>query len=143
MLTIGIGVIGFVVLYVTGSEGNWGAFAVAGAILLLLILMSACERRDTRAWANRQRYWSDGWAFRDTRPTVRVEQRTVVRSEVMVLGRTGRIPDAVRVPVLRAESDRHGRMYRCPVCGRYEAVRGSGVWGCRGCRTVLKTREDG
>ncbi len=60
MLTVIIGFIGFVVIFTGISNGAWGTVAVAGVILLFLMLCSSTERRDVKAWNNRQNWWAYG-----------------------------------------------------------------------------------
>ena len=60
MLTILIGFLGLVVLICTASNGQWGAFGVTLVVLLLLIGMASCERKDVRAWKNCRDWWADG-----------------------------------------------------------------------------------
>ena len=58
MLTIGIGIIAFVVIYAAASNGEWGSVAVAVVILLFLMIASSTEREDEKARANQRRYWA-------------------------------------------------------------------------------------
>ena len=60
MLTIGIGAFALFLLYVTIGNGEWGSAALVVVITLILIALAAEDRRDTKAWANRQRYWANG-----------------------------------------------------------------------------------
>lgn len=60
MLTAIIGIIAFVALFASASDGNWGSFAIGAVIVAVLILMSAGERKDVRAWQNCRDYWADG-----------------------------------------------------------------------------------
>ena len=60
MLTIGIGLIAFVVLYCTAANGEWLSFGIAVAILLFLMMCSSQERKDTKAYFNCRDYWADG-----------------------------------------------------------------------------------
>ena len=60
MLTICIGFIAFVVIYASIANGEWGPAAVAGVILLFLWFASSIERRDNKAWNNRQNWWAYG-----------------------------------------------------------------------------------
>jgi len=60
MLTVFIGVCAFVWLYCSAGNGEWGTFAIGAVILVVLILMAAGDRKDTKAWMNMRDYWADG-----------------------------------------------------------------------------------
>lgn len=60
MLTIIIGVIGFVVLYSTIASGKWLAAGIAAAILIFLWLCALGEREEMKAYYNCRKYWANG-----------------------------------------------------------------------------------
>ena len=60
MLTMFIGVCAFVWLYCSAANGEWGTFAIGAVILVVLILMAAGDRKDTKAWMNMRDYWAEG-----------------------------------------------------------------------------------
>ena len=60
MLTVIIGFLAFMVIFVAVSEGEWGTVGVAAVIVLLLMLASSCERKEWRAYSNFVDYWSRG-----------------------------------------------------------------------------------
>lgn len=60
MLTILIGALGLALIIVSIGNGEWGPAGLAVVILLFLMLASSTERRDTKAWNNRQEYWAKG-----------------------------------------------------------------------------------
>ncbi len=60
MLTIIIGVIAFAAIYPAAANGEWGSVAVGAVILLILMLMSHEERKDTKAFMNFRDYWAEG-----------------------------------------------------------------------------------
>ena len=60
MLTIIIGVIGFVVIGAGVSNGEWGVVALAAVVLLFLMCASSEERKDVKAWRNCRDYWYEG-----------------------------------------------------------------------------------
>lgn len=67
MLTIIIGLFFLMLLYVTGSNGEWGPFALAAVILLALIVLASVGRRDSKAQINWMNYWADGGPDRKRR----------------------------------------------------------------------------
>lgn len=50
--------IGFL-LYVTGSNGEWGPFAVGALILVAVIAIGSAVRSDSKAYGNFIDYWAD------------------------------------------------------------------------------------
>lgn len=58
MIRLIIIVLGGILMYVTGSNGEWGPFAVVLVVTLALLGMGSIERKDARAWYNRTDYWS-------------------------------------------------------------------------------------
>ena len=59
MITIIIALfIGFL-LYVTGSNGEWGSFAVGAVILIGVIALGSAFRSTSRAYGNFIDYWAD------------------------------------------------------------------------------------
>lgn len=52
--------IGVPVFIAAMSDGELGAAVVVVVVVLLLLLMGSVERRDTKAWNNRQNYWAYG-----------------------------------------------------------------------------------
>lgn len=58
MIRLIIIVLGGIMMYVTGSNGEWGPFAVVLVITLALLGMGFVERKDAHAWYNRTDYWS-------------------------------------------------------------------------------------
>ena len=71
MLTLAIGVIALVAISACAENGEWGSVAMGVIILLLLILTSAGERADRKAYVNRRNWWAYGtepdWARRRNR----------------------------------------------------------------------------
>ena len=63
MLTIAIGIIAFISISAAFSNGETGAGILGIVILLVLIGMSAGERKSVRAWRNRRDYWADGGPY--------------------------------------------------------------------------------
>lgn len=60
MITILIALfIGFL-LYVTGSNGEWGPFAVGAVILVGVIILGSACRSTSRAYGNFIDYWEKG-----------------------------------------------------------------------------------
>ena len=60
MILLGIGFILFVAGYAAAGNGEWAVVGLAVVIFLVIALMASIEKRDTRAWNNRQQYWADG-----------------------------------------------------------------------------------
>ena len=106
MLTILIGGIFFIVLYCTIANGEWGSAGIAAVILLFLIFMSACEREDTKVWANRQEYWRMNGK---DRAKAQIQWHEQARAELN-RERSGAAGSAQRV-------------YLCPKCSRYVQAR--------------------
>ena len=59
MLTIIIGVIAFVAIFPAFSNGEFGSVAIGAVILILLMMTSREERKDTKAYMNCRDYWAD------------------------------------------------------------------------------------
>lgn len=64
MLTIVIGVIAFVAISAAFENGSIGAGILGIVIVLVLIGLSAGERKSAKAWRNRRDYWADGGPYR-------------------------------------------------------------------------------
>jgi len=65
VLTVLIGMIAFVALVGCASDGDWSSFWIGAVILVVLILMAAGDRKDTRAYLNFRDYWADGGPNKD------------------------------------------------------------------------------
>ena len=60
MLTVLIGLVAFVAISAAAENGEWGSVVLGIVIVLVLIGMSAGERKDWKAYRNRRDYWADG-----------------------------------------------------------------------------------
>lgn len=60
MIAVIIIIIAAVVIIACISNGQWGAAGLTAVIGLVLLMMGAGERKDTRAWINRRNYWASG-----------------------------------------------------------------------------------
>lgn len=64
MLRMLIGVLCVIVMYVTGSNGEWGAFWLATIFLAAMVVFSLLllgeGRKTARAWVNCRDYWANG-----------------------------------------------------------------------------------
>ena len=67
MMTLIIGVLAFVAIGAAVNNGEWGPAVLGIVILLVLIGMSAGERKTNRAWLNCRDYWAEGGPDRDRR----------------------------------------------------------------------------
>ena len=53
-------VFGLIMLWITGSAGDWGPFALCLIIMLALLGMGSAERKDAKAYINCRNYWLNG-----------------------------------------------------------------------------------
>ena len=60
MIAVLIIIIAVVVISACASNGEWGPAILTAVIGLVLLMMGAGERKDTRARINRRNYWADG-----------------------------------------------------------------------------------
>lgn len=60
MIAVMIIIIAVVVISACASNGEWGPAILTAVIGLVLLMMGAGERKDTRAWINRRNYWASG-----------------------------------------------------------------------------------
>lgn len=60
MIAVLIIIIAVVVISACASNGEWGPAILTAVIGLVLLMMGAGERKDTRAWINRRNYWASG-----------------------------------------------------------------------------------
>jgi len=60
MLTAFVVICGFVWLYCSAANGEWGTFAIGAVIAVVIIGMIAGDRKDMRAFFNFRDYWADG-----------------------------------------------------------------------------------
>lgn len=121
MLTICIGFIAFVVIYASIANGEWGPAAVAGVILLFLWFASSIERRDNKAWNNRQNYWAYGedpdWKRKKVQGTTR--QARSMETDV----RKGYQPPQRSAEPVQRPLEPGGVVKVCHTCGRMVRVR--------------------
>lgn len=137
MITILIGILGVILLYITGANGDWGAFGVCAFIIIFLWLCASEERKDWEAYSNCREYWRHGGSYREARRSgdrvnvhteVRVNAPVRVETESMAyIPPTGRSRCFVCVPCRKAVSDvghmeyiggRRVLSYYCPECGK-------------------------
>ena len=67
MIAIFFGGLCLIVLYIAGTNGEWGTFAVFAVILLIVILMAVAGNVDARAHNNWHDYWAEGGPDRERR----------------------------------------------------------------------------
>ena len=60
MIAVIIIILAIVVIVACVSNCQWGAAALTAVIGLVLLMMGAGERKDTRAYINRRNYWASG-----------------------------------------------------------------------------------
>ena len=126
MLTVIIGIIGFVVIFTGISNGAWGTVAVAGVILLFLWFASSIERRDNKAWNNRQNWWAYGDEPDWKRDTVRT-QEDIAAERQAAYTRSLRDGTARRTD-FDVPRRSEGIVKVCHTCGRMVRVQCELVW---------------
>lgn len=60
MITEAIMILFIVSMVVTAKNGEWGAFAVGAAIVVVLLVLRAAIRKSNRAYGNFVNYWAKG-----------------------------------------------------------------------------------
>lgn len=131
MITIFIGLLGAVILYVTAANGSWGAFGLCAFILLFLWLCASEERKDWDAYRNCREYWRRGGPMQNSggvnvhtevnvhTPPVRYVppvRRTEPVARCFVCANCRKAEWAVGVPVLYGGEV--ATAYYCPECGK-------------------------
>lgn len=60
MIAVIIIILAVVIISACVGNGEWGPAAITAVVAVVLLLMGAGERKDTRAWINRRNYWASG-----------------------------------------------------------------------------------
>lgn len=70
MILSAIAIIFLIAMACAGLNGEWGSVAVGAVIVIILAMVVAGERKNTRAWWNCREYWANGGPERYTRDVV-------------------------------------------------------------------------
>lgn len=146
MIAVIIIFLAVIVISASLSNGQWEVAALFGGIAVLLLLMGAGERHDTRAYLNWLDYWADGVppgqrqragrqrTERASRVTKREREEAAAKREAYIERTRGGTRNSMAGGsafvchycgrFVKASSDvaytSEGKMriYRCPECGR-------------------------
>lgn len=58
MITVFVGLLAIILVIVGVNNGDWGMVWFVVGVTVFLMFGASVERRDTKAWNNRQEYWS-------------------------------------------------------------------------------------
>ena len=154
MMTLLIGGIGLILIIVEIVNKSWGALAVTGGILLVLIIASFTERQEWKAYVNIRDWWADGtppsWKRKQKRGsgTYSTRAREVSRREARIAAKKREVYKAELRSGAR-EAYPAGPAHVCHYCGRMVHASGTRVqtgtgvmveYSCPKCGNVNRTK---